>query len=249
MSNDLATEEVVTEILKDYKGDVNKYAQKQGRAIVLLICFGISLLFFIIPIIIFSTTGLFEIGFCVGHGIFWGIISLIIALTVGLCFGVESYKKKFCRKLASKMELSAKRDSARDLLFFDLLKTINITEVEDLKVFCLKYQMESKLAIATFKNGKTYAEKRASQSLSKFLANIEMEAYHKEGLPWACPGCHRQLGGDVPKKWEIISSATTKGRALDKAYTLAGATTIFTKEVSHTVKTYKCPYCGFTHTC
>ena len=61
-----------------------------------------------------------------------------------------------------------------------------------------------------------------------------------------CPRCNAY---NFPlSKWVLISTKTDVIEKFDKAYTLGGATTVFTKNQTKQVKTYKCPNCDYTHT-
>ena len=72
-------------------------------------------------------------------------------------------------------------------------------------------------------------------------------------LPKNCPKCgavnyeKTEIGYPL-SKWELISTKTVDSETFDKAYTLGGATTLFTKKQTKQVKTYKCPKCGYIHT-
>ena len=57
-----------------------------------------------------------------------------------------------------------------------------------------------------------------------------------------CPSCHRRT---EKSKWILESSEIRTDTKFDKAYTLGGSTTIFTKDVQTAAHTYKCPNCGY----
>ena len=84
------------------------------------------------------------------------------------------------------------------------------------------------------------------QKMYGFAYRQALQNEAKGGLPTFCPKCHAY---NFPlSKWVLQSSKAVEVEKLDKAYTLGGATTVFTKKERTQVKTYKCPKCDYTHT-
>lgn len=104
----------------------------------------------------------------------------------------------------------------------------------------------------------TPAEKY-SEYLAKRNANIEHEIEELYKVPTHCPSCgsknykhseeDRWNGHlnylDIVPTWILESSISYKDKKFDSAFTLGGATTIFTKEQTKKLNTYRCPNCNY----
>lgn len=84
------------------------------------------------------------------------------------------------------------------------------------------------------------------------------------GLPRYCPKCRKDMiksfNTGVPDYtgvstqvvyssiWEEVASVEVKTKEVTGAWTLGGATTVFTEDKKKTIRQYKCPNCGYRYT-
>ena len=91
-------------------------------------------------------------------------------------------------------------------------------------------------------------KKEAHKKHSKQVLSRMWEKYDP---PQFCPSCHHEnyerddLGMKKNNQWILDSSEIKTRSEFDSAYTIGGATTVFTKDKKETVRTYRCPKCGY----
>ena len=89
------------------------------------------------------------------------------------------------------------------------------------------------------------------EAKKKHLKRVLSRMWEKYDPPQFCPSCFSMnyerddSGMKKNDQWILDSSEIKTKREFDSAYTIGGATTVFTKDKKETVKTYRCPKCGY----
>lgn len=224
---------------------------KKYTLITLLIC---SLIF--LPL--FSVLTWYEEGGGILAGLLMTPIAWFAMYISVFCFLYHPINRLITKVKIKKMVLSKKDNSELDLRYYIMLKYIGIEdEDEQLEAFCKKNDIDYNLALKTFCRGYSIYRSKTSQREEELIkANREQRLQAEvsyTGLPYCCPSCGKVLWkyddyGRIIHEWVLVSGATYTKRSFDGAYTLGGATTVFTKEEKRIAGQYKCPACIYTHT-
>lgn len=131
-----------------------------------------------------------------------------------------------------------------------------------LKKYCEDKKLDFDYHKLLYKKGREKYKKEVER-INKRYSDIYQ--YTAKGLPGSCPGCSKCLvivseesdnpqGKHYPKSrsyknlWVEAATVEAKTTHITDAWTLGGATTVFTQEGKRTIKQYKCPNCGYLYT-
>ena len=132
---------------------------------------------------------------------------------------------------------------------------------EPLKKYCIDNNLNFDESKKKYLDGRNVHEKNAATYVQLNKQSYEIMCM---GLPSKCPKCSKEMvevASRCPNPinkyypdsiiyknlWEEVATVETQTTQVSDAWTLGGATTVFTQNEKRTIKQYKCPKCGYLY--